>query len=54
MLDIPFNDTIILNQGRFLGRPSEILIKMHIRNLELEDIEISGNVVKVADIMLEE
>ncbi|NER80609.1 MAG: PhzF family phenazine biosynthesis protein [Leptolyngbya sp. SIO1D8] len=48
------NDSIILNQGRFLGRPSQILIKMYVRNSTLVDIEVSGNVVKVANIKLEE
>lgn len=46
------SDRIILNQGRFLGRPSEILIDLKIVNSKIAGIEVSGNVVKVANIML--
>ena len=46
----PFNETIILHQGRFLGRPSEIEAYVEAENEIVSNVWISGNVVKVADI----
>ena len=46
----PFNETIILHQGRFLGRPSEIEAYVEAENEVISDVWISGDVIKVADI----
>ena len=42
----------VLHQGRFLRRPSEIKVNLEVVNSEIENIRISANVVKVADIAL--
>ncbi|MYM63688.1 PhzF family phenazine biosynthesis protein [Pseudomaricurvus sp. HS19] len=44
-------DTVLtLHQGRFLNRPSEILIHLDLVGQDIENIRVSGNVVKVAEI----
>lgn len=37
-------------QGRFVGRPSRIAVELVIEGLELADVRVSGDVVKVADL----
>ncbi|WDP92457.1 MAG: PhzF family phenazine biosynthesis protein [Desulfobacter sp.] len=46
------DDRITIHQGRFLGRPSEMGVGLACRGSEILDIEVSGKVVKVADIRL--
>lgn len=43
---------ITLHQGRFLGRPSEINVKVEAKGPDIENIRVSANIVKVADITL--
>ena len=45
-------DEITLHQGRFLGRPSEIRVIVDANGDAIEDIRVSADVVKVADILL--
>ena len=41
---------VLINQGRFVGRPSQISVDLICEDHEILEIEVSGNVVKVADI----
>ncbi|HCT5754275.1 TPA: PhzF family phenazine biosynthesis protein [Pseudomonas aeruginosa] len=41
---------ITLNQGRFLGRPSRLQVKLLGDGAEILDVQVSGHVVKVADV----
>jgi len=44
------NTPIIISQGRFLGRPSEIETYVETKDNTVSNIWVSGNVIKVADI----
>ena len=46
----PYNSTIVLSQGRFLGRPSEIQVYVEVKENIEPSIWVSGDVVKVANI----
>ncbi|MDC8804413.1 PhzF family phenazine biosynthesis protein [Halomonas pacifica] len=43
---------VIIKQGGFLGRPSEIKVRVVTCGSEIEDLQVSANVVKVADIAI--
>lgn len=43
------SNQIILRQGRFLGRPSEMYVHLEVQQGKLKNITVSGQVCKVAD-----
>lgn len=43
------NTEIVLNQGRFVKRPSKIFVRLEIKEKELCKVYVKGNVFKVAD-----
>lgn len=43
-----FDDEIILKQGNFLGRPSELKIRVSSINNEINDVYVEGDVCKIA------
>lgn len=43
-----FDDEIILKQGNFLGRPSELKIRVRSINNEINDVYVEGDVCKIA------
>lgn len=44
------NQSIVIKQGRFLGRPSEIKVSLKVQGSDLCNILVSGQVCKVANI----
>ena len=43
-----FDDEIILKQGNFLGRPSELKIRVSSISNEINDVYVEGDVCKIA------
>ena len=44
------NQSIVIKQGRFLGRPSEIKVSLKVQGSDLCNILVSGQVCKIANI----